>query len=289
MTTRCPEYRCVAASIDGLVQQVAVSYLRHGYFYYVADVLKPHIDPERLDELVLTKYNIRKCWRYRAEQKAKGYANLQYIRHGHFYVIMATEGHHRFKDRERNKLRDVRDTPLVVPIQMGPLWSGKKKKKRHRDDPRVLEGYTIGYMRGRYERKTPEERAEYRKAWADWKRNRMRGKTLPKPARGKVNVRWHPTVAIEDGSCDRLRDYFMTYATKWKRDKLESEFRSVPYQPYWAVKRQLYSILCDVNYARRQAGLEQLSRRVVQSMKRDQVFPFGRPEAEETLGDLEAA
>ena len=28
-------YRCIASSPEGLVQQVAVSYLRHGYWWYV--------------------------------------------------------------------------------------------------------------------------------------------------------------------------------------------------------------------------------------------------------------
>ena len=275
METRCPDYRCEAASVDGLVQQVAVSYLRHGYFYYVADVLKPHVDPYRIDELILSKYNIRKCWRYRAEQKARGWANLQYIRHRHFYVIMATEGPHPFKDREKKKLRDVRETPIFVPLSEGPLWSGSRKKKRYRDQPSIVEGYSVGYMRGRYERKTADERAAYRKAWDDWKQNRLRGIRVPKPPKGKVKIKWHPTVAIEDASFDRLHAFFMTYATKWKRSKLEVEFRSVPYRPYWAVKRQLFDILCDVNEARKKAGLDELPFRVVHGLKRDQIFPFG--------------
>ena len=276
---RCPEYRCQAVSIDGLVQQVAVSYLRYGYFHYVANVAKAQTDTDWLDSQILTKYNIRKCWRFRAEQKARGFANLQYIRHGQFYVIMATEGQHRFKEREGKRLRDVRTTPLFVPIQMGPLWAGKRKKqKKHRDDPRIAEGYSISYQRGRYERKSSEERAQYRKDWEHWKSLRLQGKRLPKPPKGKVNLKWHPTVAIEEQSAKRLRDYFMTYATKWKTEKIAIELRSVPCQPYWAVKRELFSILCAINDARHTAGLEKVPYRVVQGIKRDQIFPFGEPD-----------
>ena len=129
METRCPDYKHEAGAIDGLVQQIAVSYLRHGYFYYVSGYVKPGVPLERHDRYILEGYNIRKCWRYRAEQKATGQANLQYIRHGRFYVIMATEGGHRFKNREHKKLRDVRSTPLVLPIQSGAFWAGKSKKQ----------------------------------------------------------------------------------------------------------------------------------------------------------------
>ena len=44
----------------------------------------------------------------RARRKEQGRANLQYIRFGWYFVILATEGEHIFKRRERSKIRDVR-------------------------------------------------------------------------------------------------------------------------------------------------------------------------------------
>ena len=92
MAYRCPEYLCEAASVDGLVQQVAVSYLRHGYWWFVTGTIPERKDPLEVDHNILTKYDIRKDWRFIADRKKRGIANLQYIRFGRFYVIMATKG-----------------------------------------------------------------------------------------------------------------------------------------------------------------------------------------------------
>jgi hypothetical protein len=238
-------------------------------------MVPPQVPVEVHDGHIFRNYTIRKCWRYRAEQKQTGQANLQYIRHGRFYVIMATEGEHPFKVRERTKLRDVRSTPLVVPLQSGVAWAGKtKKQKRRNADPRLEECYVIGYERGRYERKTAEERAAYKKAVEAWRQNKFAGIKVAKPARGKEKNAWHPTAAIEDTSYARLWDYFITYATKWSSEKLAIEFRRTPYEPYWAVKRQLFEILCEVNRLRHTASLDKLPYKVVNTLKRDQIFPF---------------
>ena len=71
MTYRCSKYLCEAVSIDGLVQQVTVSYLRHGYWWYVTGTIPERKDPHQVDHNILTKYDIRKDWRVIAERKAK--------------------------------------------------------------------------------------------------------------------------------------------------------------------------------------------------------------------------
>ena len=43
-------YRCVAASPEGLVQQLATSYLRHGYWFYVTGYAKAGLDLAALDQ-----------------------------------------------------------------------------------------------------------------------------------------------------------------------------------------------------------------------------------------------
>ncbi len=106
------QYRCIATSPEGLVQQVAVSYLRHGYWFYVSGRIKPGKNPQAIDSKLIEKYGIAISDRERSRRKRRGIANLQYIRYENWFVIMATEGHHRFKQQERNQIRDCRRVPI---------------------------------------------------------------------------------------------------------------------------------------------------------------------------------
>ena len=70
-------------------------------------------DPETLDRKLVAKYGIDLSERQRAyPQAAKGLANMQYIRYGDWFVLLATEGHHPFKQQERNQIRDCRRHPI---------------------------------------------------------------------------------------------------------------------------------------------------------------------------------
>jgi len=115
-------YRCVASSPEGLVQQVAVSYLRHGYWWYVSGRIPRGKDAEKVDRKLVAKYGIDISERQRATRKAKGFANMQYIRHDNWFLLLATEGHHPFKSQEQ--IRDCRRHPIR------------------------FEGYSISYRRG---------------------------------------------------------------------------------------------------------------------------------------------
>lgn len=106
------KYRCVAASPEGLVQQVAVSYLRHGYWWYVEGRVPTGKDPAAVDRKLLEKYQVALGERERARRKRQGLANLQYIRHGRWFLLLATEGHHPLKQEERSRLRDCRRVPI---------------------------------------------------------------------------------------------------------------------------------------------------------------------------------
>ena len=102
------KYRCVASSPEGLVQQVAVCYLRHGYWWYVTGRIPDGKDPETVDRKLIVKYEIALTERQRACRKKRGLANMQYIRHGRWFLLLATAGHHRFKQEERAQIRDCR-------------------------------------------------------------------------------------------------------------------------------------------------------------------------------------
>ncbi len=106
------KYRCVASSPEGLVQQIAVSYLRHGYWYYVTGRVRPDTDLAALDRKLLEKYQIAIGERERTARKSRGLANLQYIRYRNWFLLLATDGHHLFKQAERKVIQDCRRVPI---------------------------------------------------------------------------------------------------------------------------------------------------------------------------------
>ena len=117
-------YRCVATSPEGLVQQVAVSYLRHGYWWYVTGRI-PAVKPsDSIDQKLLAQYEIAITERQRAYRKQRGLANMQYIRYANWFLLLVSDGHHAFKQREREQIRDCRRHPIR------------------------FEGYSLSYRRG---------------------------------------------------------------------------------------------------------------------------------------------
>lgn len=119
------EYRCEAATVEGFVQQLAVSYLKNGYFFYVTGHVREGKDPRGVDRRILDRYGIEVSKFTRARQKKAGRANLQYLRHGQFFVILATLGVHPLFSDERDTIRDARRVPIKYA------------------------GYSVGYRGGR--------------------------------------------------------------------------------------------------------------------------------------------
>lgn len=122
-------YRIEATTIEGFVQQIACSYLRHGYWFYVTGIIPPGKEPQQIDAKLLAKYSIGVSEATRRRRKQAGMANLQLIRHERFFVILATKGRHGFFEAEQGRIRDIRTVPL-----------------KHR-------GYSISYRRGGRTRK----------------------------------------------------------------------------------------------------------------------------------------
>lgn len=107
------EYRCAATSVTGFVQQLAVNYVTHGYWRYVTGMLPESKDIARIDAKLVDKYGIDISPWSRARRKKRGLANLQYIRHDRFFVLVATEGAHpAFLREEGAVLRDAREVPI---------------------------------------------------------------------------------------------------------------------------------------------------------------------------------
>ena len=105
-------YRAVTTSVEGFVQQIACCYLRHGYWFYVSGRIPAGKDPRIVDDKLIAKYGIDVSESTRARRKQAGRANLQYLRHERFFVILATKGNHPFFEHEQASIRDIRRRPL---------------------------------------------------------------------------------------------------------------------------------------------------------------------------------
>lgn len=129
-------YRCVAASLAGFVQQVAVSYVANKYWFYVAGAVPEGKDLAAVDAKFIKLYELSISKYVRCRRRKAGEAGVQYIRLGRFFLILATHGEHLFFVREKTMIRDVRRCPIKVG------------------------GYAIGYRSGRVSVRI--EKTEYR-------------------------------------------------------------------------------------------------------------------------------
>ena len=108
------EYQYLATSREGFVQQLAVGYVRNGYVFFVKGQVPLGKNPEATDRKLMERYGIQMDSGKRYRRKAKGLANLQYIRFGRDWVMLATKGEHEWFRLERANIRDVRRVPLTV-------------------------------------------------------------------------------------------------------------------------------------------------------------------------------
>jgi hypothetical protein len=101
-------YRCEAVSVEGFIQQLAVAYVSRGYLFYVTGEIPESKDARQVDEKLIERYGIGISPWARARRKHDGRANVQYLRHGRFFVLLATPGEHPFFAAEGKRVRDVR-------------------------------------------------------------------------------------------------------------------------------------------------------------------------------------
>jgi len=127
------EYRCETTSPTGFVQQLVSCYLPHGYWFYVSGCVPEHKDPRIVDEKLLAKYGINLSRSSRARRKLAGIANVHYLRHERFFVLLATHGHHPFYDEEAENIQDVRRVPIKF---VGYSISVKKGGYRRKESPK---------------------------------------------------------------------------------------------------------------------------------------------------------
>lgn len=106
------KYRCVTTSVEGFVQQLAVAYITHGYWFYVTGIVPEGKDPAAVDAKLIERYGIAISKWARCRRKKQGLANMQYLRRERFFVLLATKGRHEFFEQERATFRDVRRKPI---------------------------------------------------------------------------------------------------------------------------------------------------------------------------------
>jgi hypothetical protein len=124
------EYRCVATSVAGFVQQLVCCYLPHGYWFYVSGSVPQDKDPSSVDKKLLAKYGIGISRQSRARRKAAGIANIHYIRYQRRFLLLATHGHHPFYDNEARNIRDARKIPIKFAGLSISVAKGGFKAKR---------------------------------------------------------------------------------------------------------------------------------------------------------------
>ena len=108
------DYRYLAASREGFIQQVATSYVNRGYRFFVPVWIPEHKTPELIDEKLIGWYGIAMDSGKRFRRKEKGLANVQYIRFGRFALLLATLGKHEFFQGEAANIRDCSKVPIIA-------------------------------------------------------------------------------------------------------------------------------------------------------------------------------
>ncbi len=117
-------YCCEATSIGGFIQKLAIDYVQYGYFFYVTGTVPSGRDPRDIDRKLVAKYGTEISKWARSRRKKKGLSNVHYIRHGNFWVMLATKGENPWFEEEDwpserarrkfgSKIQDVRKKPLV--------------------------------------------------------------------------------------------------------------------------------------------------------------------------------
>ncbi len=134
------EYRYEAAGVAGFVQQLAVSYLTNGYYFYVPGRIPERKDPYAVDRKLLDRYDIAVSKWTRARRKKDGSASVQYLRHGRFFLLLATHGEHRLFEEEASVIRDVRRQPIrFAPYSIG-VYDERVSVRLSLDSFRALRG-----------------------------------------------------------------------------------------------------------------------------------------------------
>lgn len=157
METQIANYRWEAISLEGFIQQLAVAYIARGYYFYVVGRVPKRISAAEHDARLMAKFDVaRSKWsRYRRRKRlgsdGRPLANVQYLRHREFWVLLATAGQHRFFAEHQKQAacgsvkrlyRDVRESPIVYG-GYSVSWRGRASVRISPRAYRELKGHFL--------------------------------------------------------------------------------------------------------------------------------------------------
>ena len=93
--------------------------------------------PHSVDAKLIAKYGMAMSPSSRARRKAAGFANLHYLRYDRLFLLLATQGQHRFKTEEEGNIRDVRRSRIHFGGHSIRVVRGNYLKKASPDEPAV--------------------------------------------------------------------------------------------------------------------------------------------------------
>ena len=99
-------------NIGEFIRRIAIDYVRYDYVRYVIREIPEGKDLIAIDRKLRAHYDVISCRTARMRRRQKQQAIVQYIRYGHSFVLLATEGAH--DQFERLKSYNCRTTPLQV-------------------------------------------------------------------------------------------------------------------------------------------------------------------------------
>lgn len=231
------ELLCVATSKEGFVCLV-VQLITHGYWFYVTGDTRNNrnILPDEIDRNIVRKFDANLSRSRRAVRRKYGKCNCRYVRYGKDWTLWSTKGEgeffeaHRAKDpNEEHQFFDIREVPLR------------------------FHGYQISLSSRGFEKKTADEKAEYRATKEKQKQARESGEEYDYLPRGKRHAKSVGRVCIHADRFAELRAEVLGLAVHRNADYLRNWFFNQPFLPYAPVRWQLKTLLREVNKARRHA------------------------------------
>lgn len=165
------QYQYEATSLVGFIQQLAVGYVRHGYYFFVQGRVPEGKDPKATDRKLLDRYGIAMSKGERYRRKLRGEANLQYIRFGREWVMLATPGEHSWVAHEQRNICDLRRQPLVVLGYSISVAKGGYLRKREGEEEPQFDGrlrVRVQIARENYRELEAELLGLARQRRADW-------------------------------------------------------------------------------------------------------------------------
>ncbi len=137
------ENRYAAATLEGFIQQLAVAYVKNGYYFYVTGRVPEGKDLRAIDLKLVERYGAGVSKWVRARRKRAGLANVQYLRFERFFVLLATKGGHPFFEQEGKAIRDCRRVPIKFGGYSVSYRDGHASVRIEREQFKLLHAYFL--------------------------------------------------------------------------------------------------------------------------------------------------